>query len=78
MLGQAAAMLVTFSAGITPQFGAYSLSFAFNQVRAFAGASVAIFRSHPFLSRYYVVNRIILNRLMGEVVIHWVSIGSAG
>jgi hypothetical protein len=78
MLGKAAAMLVTFSAGITPQLGAYSLSFPFDQVRALAGAPVAIFRSHPFLSRYYVVNRIILNRLVSEVVIHWVSIGSAG
>ena len=78
MLGKAAAMLVTFSAGITPQLGAYSLSLTFDQVRALAGAPVAIFRSHSFLGWYYVVNCIVLNRLVGEVVIHCVSISGAG
>jgi hypothetical protein len=78
MLGKAAAMLVAFSAGITPQLGAYSLSLTFGQVRALAGTSVAIFRSHSFLGRDYVVDCIVLNRLVSEVVIHCVSIGSAG
>ena len=78
MLGEAAAMLVAFPAGITPQLGAYSLSLTFDQVRALAGAPVAIFRSQSFLSWHYVVNRIVLNRLVSEVVIHCMSIGSAG
>jgi hypothetical protein len=78
MLGKAAAMLVAFSAGITPQLGAYPLSLTFNQVRALAGTPIAIFRSHSFLGRYYVVNRIVLNRLVSEVVIHCMSIGGAG
>jgi hypothetical protein len=78
MLGKAAAMLVALSAGITPQLGAYSLSLTFDQVRALAGTPVAIFRSYSFLGWYYVVNRIVLNRLVSEVVIHCMSIGSAG